>query len=1035
MEKSLAVQVLTDESFGRKWLNDLGVEDTDRGWKNLISLVDAGVSVDLMDSLLRQLQTHLVNAGDPGAALNNLERFVLACRSPFAFVAFADRDLTALPTLLQLITTSQHLCDLLIRNPDGYDLVRMTDGKPVARQAMVDDLTSEVASLDDERLVMAALRRFKHRETLRIAYGDIIGQQQIGSITRQISFVADAICEAALQFAIKRQQERYGAPRGSDGKRSDLVVLALGKLGGCELNYSSDIDLVILFDEEGNTDGDRPRSNREFYERVVRDFSKLLAENTELGFAYRVDLRLRPNGNQGPIVNSVEQAWQYYDVSGRTWERQAFVKARAIAGNLELGARFLKRMESWVYRRYLSRADISGIKALKRRIEQRTDRDGENTTNVKTGHGGIRDVEFVIQFLQLLNGGELKSIRTSNTLDAIGRLEQAGCLTSQESGILIDNYAFLRKVEHRLQIMFDLQTHTLPEDVAELTLFAGRMGYAPQDQDQALADFQRELQERTDLNRKILDHLLHDAFGEEDGTEPEVDLVLEPQPSDEQIKSVLTRHGFRDCKRAYQNLSALANEPIPFLSTRRCRHFLASIAPHLLEAISTTPDPDGTLVSLSQVSDSLGGKGILWELFSYNPPSLRLYVTLCASSPYLAGILTSNPGMIDELLDSLMLDRLPSHDHLEATLAELSRAAEDIDPILHSFKNAHHLTVGVRDILGKEDVRETHQALSDIAEVCLKRISIEEWNELVAKHGTPMTEEGKPCELVILALGKLGGQEPNYHSDLDVVFVYSGKGMTKAGRSEKETSNQHFFSQLAAKIIKRVTRIGPHGRLYELDPRLRPTGKSGALAVSMSEFLKYFTEGGGQSWERQALCKARPVFGSQAESERMSEVVRQAILSEVWSPARADGIREMRKRLEENADKHNLKRGVGGTVDVEFIIQMLQLKHAAQCPDVMVPRTLDAARKLNEFGFLSEDDFRYLSESYRFLRSVEARLRLMNLTARHDMPTDHDELSKLAYLLGYPSAELLCQDVTDYRRENRERFDRIFDSAINEVAV
>ena len=320
----------------------------------------------------------------------------------------------------------------------------------------------------------------------------------------------------------------------------------------------------------------------------------------------------------------------------------------------------------------LSRADITGIKALKRRIEQKVKSEGADDSNVKTGHGGIRDIEFTIQFLQLLSGGDLPDVRTGNTLEAIARLETAGCLTRQERSILEENYAFLRKTEHRLQMMFDLQTHLLPSSSQELRRLAIRMGYPDSPPAAALEAFTTDYKQKTTLNRKILDHLLHDAFGEDDQPMPEVDLVLDPDPQPEQVSTVLSRYPFHDPHEAYQNLMTLSQERIRFLSTRRCRHFLASIAPRLLPAIADTPDPDQTLVSLSKVSDSLGGKGVLWELFSFNPPSLHLYVELCASSPYLSSILISNPGMIDELMDSLVLDKLPKRESLEANLQDLA---------------------------------------------------------------------------------------------------------------------------------------------------------------------------------------------------------------------------------------------------------------------------------------------------------------------------------------------------------------------------
>ena len=1038
MQVESVVEYLDSPANARDWLRSLGIEDVPRAHHNLVAMAEAGVTLDLLAIFWEQLGEHLARVSHPDAVLNSVERFVSASRSPLALASLFDRDREALPTLLQILSSSQYLSELLIRDPESYDLLRLTEGQPVSREVLVAEICSEVALLSDEQVVMAALRRDKHRETLRIAYGDIIRKQRIETVTRQISFLADAICEAAIAAASRRSEAKRGVPRLPSGERARFVVLALGKLGGIELNYSSDIDLVMLYEGDGKTDGEHSVSNQEFFERLVRSFTKLLSEPTDLGTAYRVDLRLRPDGRQGPVAISLDSALRYYDVKGRTWERQAFVKARPIAGDIDLGQQFLTQLEPWVYRRYLTRADITGIKALKRRIEQRSRREGTDARNVKTGAGGIRDIEFVIQFLQLLNGGDLPEVRCGNTLAAIGGLEQAGCLTMQERTILEQNYEFLRKVEHRLQIVFDLQTHVLPDSDSEMRRLAVRMGYIEHQEAGALDQFKRDLATKTELNRKILDHLLHDAFGEESDCDPETDLVLDPSPPEKTVREVLDRYGFADVVEAHKMLSTLATEKISFLSTRRCRHFLASIAPRLLKAIAATPDPDATLVNLCKVSDSLGGKGVLWELFSFNPPSLRLYLQLCASSSYLSGLLTSNPGMIDELMDSLVLDRLPTRESLQATLDDLCRGAIDVEPILQSFKHAQHLRVGVRDILKRDDIQATHRALSDIAEVCLAEITRREFAQLVAKQGEPTIRDGEhagqACSLILLALGKLGGREPNYHSDLDIVFLYEADGRTKAkhpSRRDKTTTNQHFFSQLAQRIIKVVTQLGPHGRLYELDARLRPTGTSGSLAVSLDEFARYFESGQAQLWERQSLCKARPVFGDERAAASTMQIVRRCIVEPPWTVENVEQVRVMRTKLQETASPRNLKRGPGGTVDIEFMVQMTQLRYATTSPDVLVPGTLDAIAAIRKHGYLSDEAAEYLSKSYRFLRSIESGLRLMNTTARHDLPDDEHELDKLAYLLGYESAQLLLDDCLEYTRENRKRFQRAFSDALS----
>ena len=922
-------------------------------------------------------------------------------------------------------------------------------------------MTAEIHALEHEAVVMRALRRFKRRETLRIAYGDIIREQSLRAVTMQISFLADAVLEAALQAARRKFRAQRGTPRRTDGRPARFVVLALGKLGGLELNYSSDIDLIFLCEGEGSTDGKRPIPNVEFFNLVARELMRMLTEKTELGSVYRVDMRLRPEGSRGPMVMDAGAASAYYDARGRTWERQAYIKARPAAGDLDLGREFLAGLTPWIFRRYLSYDDITGVKALKRRIE-RISR-GAAARDVKTGRGGIRDVEFVIQFLQLLNGGDLPELRTGNTLEAIARLEQVGCLTNTERSILEENYTFLRKIEHLLQIMLDLQTHLLPEDRDALGKLALRMGYADNGERSApgatagssssasntvgranrgtlqsksagaLDAFLEDYRSKTGLNRRILDHLLHDAFSDDRQTQAEVDLVLDPDPPEERIVEVLGRHRFRDPPRAYRNLMSLAEERSNFLSTRRCRHFLAAIAPRLLSAIAATADPDSTLVNLDKVSDSLGGKGVLWELFSFNPPSLRLYVELCAYSPYLSALLTGNPGMIDGLMDSLVLDKLPTREDMEAKLAELCRAAEDIDPILHSFKNDLQLCVGVRDILGKEDVQTSTGALSDIAETCLARIVESEGRRLAARFGRPLVGDGpragEPCEMVILALGKFGGREMNYHSDLDLIFLYEAEGNTFAapGSAVEKTSNRHFFSELGQRIIKAAGRTNGFGRLYEVDVRLRPTGRSGALAVSCDEFARYFAGGGGQLWERQALCKARVVFGSPRAGAAAIDVVARAAFDHPWQPSDAVEIRRMRGRLEETADASgDLKRGPGGIVDIEFLVQMLQLKHARDNPRLRVANTLAALDELHRAGLMADDDREFFARSYRLLRTIEGRLRLMNSTARDRLPRDPVELTKLAGLLHYASGESLMTDYETASREIRRRFELIF---------
>ena len=1065
----LPIHFLGDDQLIAQWLDSLGIENPDLGTTNLRQIADT-ISIQTFKLLIDHLSTALPGLSDPDRALNNLERWVRL--SPNSLQTLLIANERNFPDLLVLFSTSQYLSDLLIRNlqgrttlADAWLTVWNEKGKLFSRDDLIRLLMAEIKHAESDKQAMRVLRQFKQRHTLRIGVGDLIAGQRVDHVAAQISNVASAIVESAYLWVRSSLAAIYGQPQDSSGQQSRFVILAMGKLGGMELNYSSDIDLVMVYDESGITAGGtrigkelspvarKGLSNQEFYERLCQKLVKLIGETTELGTAYRVDLRLRPNGAGGKICGSVSSLLQYYDLQGRTWERQALIKATPIAGDLTLGDQLLSQLTHWIYHRNLSRADIGGIKALKRKIERRALESGGDRTNVKTGHGGIRDVEFIIQFMQLLNGRDLPEIRTTNTLDAIQRLERQKCLSSAESTVLSKNYRWLRKLEHRLQIMFDLQTHSIPTAESELIKIAKRMGFVDQPSATALTQFRHTLNETTESNRTILNHLLHGAFGmafgsmrDTNGTEYrldrqevplEVDLILDPDPDQEMKDRLLRSYGFQETAHAFNQLMELAREPTQFLSSRRCKHFLASVAPALLAELAQTPDPDAALVTLAAVSNCLGGKGVLWELFSFNPPTLSLYVKLCASSNYLVGILKSNPGMIDELVDALQLGSLPSREWLESNIEELTRGATDLSPILHGFKNTQHMRVGIRDILGRDDVRDTHRALAEVAELCLVAATRHLYDRMLDKYGKSdsMAElRQHPCPLVIIGLGKLGGREPNYHSDLDVIFLYDSSLQSASGKQvgkfddllRNGVTSQFFFSELAASITGYVAHCPRYGQLYEIDSRLRPTGKSGSLAVSTYEFQRYFASGQGQVWERMALCKARPVFGSPANAQRAMSIVQQAITATGLRPEMATEIYNMRLAMQKDCSPLNLKRGRGGTVDVEFATQLLQLKHASSDRNVLIPGTLEAIEKLVSLEYLDPDDGQCLSDGYQRLRGVEARLRLMNTSARHDLPVDEKQLAALAALLNYADAKLLCETVKTHRSRIRQVFESLF---------
>jgi [glutamine synthetase] adenylyltransferase / [glutamine synthetase]-adenylyl-L-tyrosine phosphorylase len=1073
----------------RTLLHDWDVNDIERGKSNLAGLA-AALGVDALSELCHPLGRLLPRCADADMALNNLDRYFTSA-GPTALATLMEGRGRTLETLLQLFSTSQFFSDLLVTNPDFLEMLRVPLRSSPSRGEMLEQLRGEVNAAYEDSNVLRAFRRFRQKQMLRIGANDIIRDRPLEEITRDISRVADTSLEVALETALGNTSKRFGEPFTKFDEPARCVILGFGKLGGKELNYSSDIDLMFLYDEEGQTRGKSISvlSNDDYFARVCSEIVRLLSANTDHGQAYRVDMRLRPEGQRGPLARSLASTLSYYDTMGRTWERQALIKIRPVAGNAKLGEEFLHAIEPFVYRRYLSVAEINEIKALKRKIEQKSGQFGESDTEVKTGHGGIRDVEFTIQFLQLSNGGDLPEIRLSNTLKAMRALEKVRCLTDAEYRALDNTYRFLRKIEHRLQIMFDQQTHRLPDKPDELRKLALRMGYTlarevPNDDncgtaggpilpDQSISylpptkvldpydAFLADYREKTTANRAILNRLLHQSFSSEQAA-PEADLLLDPSPEPERIQAVLGKYPFKDVQEAYHNLNQLATETIPFLESRRCRQFLANIAPQLLQVIAETPDPDMALVNLEKVSASLGGKAVLWELFSFNTPSLRLYVELCAWSQFLSEILINNPGMIDEVLDSLVLNLPRTIDDLREELTELCRNADDPDPILHSFQDNELLRIGVRDILGKETIIETTNALSDLAETILVQLAAMQYPPMVRRMGVPCLEErgtrgegregtdssslaSHPSPLaprtsryVLLALGKLGGREMSYHSDLDLILIYEGDGRTMppAGSSRWDrfelTGNFHFFSELAQQIIKAASYMGPRGRLYQVDMRLRPTGKSGSLVLPLSEFERYYEEGVAQLWERQALTRSRIVFGDADFAADVVRTINHQIYDLEWKPAIADEIMAMRGRVEASGSKRDLKRGFGGIIDIEFIVQMYRLKYGRAHPAIRQANTWRTLDAMHEAKLINSEEHATLRSCYDFMRTVESRLRIFHNRSLDELPEADEDLEKLARrlgcekALGHSAGHVFLQMLEWHTSQTRHLFNELF---------
>ncbi len=980
------------------------------------------------DELLgRQLSESL----NPDLTLFNLVRFFEASDNTHAWLNQLLDEPDSFLALQQLIGMSETLANRLIADPTLYHWILETRGEPKSREELIQELSDQLSDVDQMSRVSTLFNRFYVRQTTRVAYAECIGGLSPEKTGRYLSAIADALVEVGLQFVMQRLVERRGEPQRPDGTVAEVTVIGLGNIGGNEMSYNSPLKLVFVYDSIDNHNV----WHRDFYNTLVDELVGLLRGDPTRTNGLDVDLREGPRSEVGVHICSFREAIRIYETAGRTWQRLSFVKSRVVAGSRDLGDALLARLEAWIYQQFMSRVELGETRTIRRKLEKRVEQSSLLTTDLTDTPGGKHDLELTIQFLQLLHGGTLAEVRKSNTHEAIGALQKSGCLTHQESMLFSESYARLGRLQNQIALMFDRSGKVLPEDDADQKSLAWYLGIkTPDSASGDLVRFQELLLETFERNRSAINHLMLDAPDKAQDVAIETELLLDPDPETSLIEEVAAKHGLTDSQRMMEHLQALGVENVSFLSPHRCRHFFASISPSLLEVIATTPSPDNTLSSLVRVTDSLGAKATLWELMASSQPTMNLMVRLCAATPYLAGILTTSPGMIDELIDSLLMNRLPTTSRLDSHSIELCRGAVEIELILHSFKSSAHLMIGVRDILAKESLESIHQAIGDTAESCLRRVAEYEQESLAMQYGDPVDDSGERSGCVILALGKLGAREPNYHSNLDAVFLYVCDGNTqrRPGGHRATLTNQQFFNQMARRILDRVNDSSGLPRLYELDSRLRDSGEEGLWAMQMEAFFSRFRNQEAPLWQWLALCKARAISGTHQLRKRVDEIVHETLCSLQWTSSMANEIREMRLRMEQTARLDNLKRGVGGTVDVEFVSQALTLRHLRQFPQIRRVGTTDSLLALVKAGCIHQQQADTLIDGYRFLRRVEGNLRLMNTAARHELPDDAHQKELLAFLMNENEHQVIVDLCEAARSKNREVFQEVFDALSNE---
>lgn len=882
----------------------------------------------------------------------------------------------AMHRLAAVLGVSTSLGAFLARHPEHAQVV--TDARHATKsrtlKGLTDQATRVVIGSDDPD---SALRLWKRRELLRIACRDLAMNANVEEVARELSHLAEASTRAALATLLAQTP----APRDAR-----FCVIGMGKLGGEELNYASDIDVIFVYD---GPDGTAPWATK-----VAEGLVKMLGATTEEGQAFRVDTTLRPEGRDGALVRSIAGYRAYYERWARPWEFQALLKARPIAGDDSLGEEFEVLVEPFVYPERLSPDAVREIRDLKARAERALRARGLADREVKRGPGGIRDIEFAVQLLQLVHGRRDEGLRSANTLEALAALAHRAYVGDKDADELTEAYRFLRMVEHRLQLAQERQTHMVPEDDRGRRKLARSMGFADSPERTALEAFEVAWRDTQRIVRRIHEKLFYRPLLERFAQAP----ALNPDAAQERLNAL----GFRSPGRALKFLGDLT------AGLSRRAQLMRVLLPVMLDWMSEAPDPDLAVSAFRDVALRVGGNPAALGALRDSPPVVELLCRVLGTSKMLGEYLQHVPELVAELGDQRTLARRTreSYLHEAAEYVEWRGDADARDTALRRLKRLGVLRLACRDLAGAAPAEEVGRELAWLAEGAVRAALASLYIEHPPVPGARFS---------VIAMGRLGGEELNYSSDLDVLFVFD---------SPDDSNAQPWATRIGEGLIQRLATTTEEGQAFRVDAALRPEGKDGALVRSLAGYRAYY-ERWAQSWEFQALIKARPIAGDETLGVQFADMVRPRVYPQTLDPEVIREIQTVKARIERERlgrredPKTQLKVGVGGLVDIEFTIQLLQLANGARDPRLRATGTIAAIAAATEMGLLDIEKGRWLVEAYRFLNRVRNTMYLIRGRAGDSLPTDTEEIELLARALGYASPGARSAFIEEYRRTTR----------------
>ncbi len=884
---------------------------------------------------------------------------------------------------------STFIAETAIAQPAWFvDTVLANDIEPRDAHAFACEVAAALAGIDDEPTAFAQLRRLRNRELTRIAWRDIVHSPPVESVVAELSDFADACIAASQDWASTRLGARFGTPRDAEGKDVAMVVVAMGKLGGGELNFSSDIDLIFAYPAGGTTSGGRREiSNQEYFDKLGRQIIAMLNEASADGFVFRVDMRLRPFGDSGPLTSSFDALEHYYQLHGRDWERYAFIKARMVTGSAAARANLESILKPFVYRRYLDYGALESVREMKALIDGEVRR-RDLARDVKLGAGGIREIEFIGQTFQLIRGGREPLLQQRRILDILANCAALRLLEPADANALAAAYRFLRRTEHRLQQFADRQTQELPcEPEDEMRLACG-MGFAD------YATFYAALeQHRTHVRRCFRELLSPEGEAEAvPGLRSDLDAAAALWAGTDTDDATYQALGF-DAPAAARNVLDHLRAPA-FLErlSRQGRERLDRLMPRLIEVCASRHHDAATFARLAELVRAIARRSVYLSLLSDHPLTLVRLVDLFHASPWIARQITAHPLLLDELLDTRVLYSPPAAEALVEQLGTLlaTHPADDLEALmdaLRQFKNQQVLRVAASDVMEQFPIAEVSNQLSYIAQALLHHALAIATALLEAKHGLPgcsVNGVRRRVGYAIVAYGKLGGLELGYGSDLDLVFLHDSSGEQQFTDGERPVDNNVYFTRLTQRIIHFLGTLTAAGRAYEVDTRLRPSGESGLLVSSVQAFATYQREE-AWTWEHQALIRARAVAG---DADTMAEFarVRRDILGSARDEAqlRSD-ILTMRERIRVEHDRSDaaffdLKQGLGGITDIEFMVQYAVLRWAHQHNELLeFSDNLRLLERLTGLGLMPAPMGAVLHDAYFALRAEVHRSALQEI--------------------------------------------------------